>query len=259
MTITEPHRLRAFSISVHSKGHKTLHTTLGRRNSSRWFCHRIVAVVALLVSKLANNGVKYQMYMCLDSNVVQSEFPVEVKGCILIERLSGLKSWRVDLSTPPWGQAFLPPLMGQKRVTARTCAHIGVVSEWAKNVERWSQIVFVMDHTVLRISSKMGIFLILFFKSLTVTVKFQCYSTNLPLKIGYFYILVPLICDSAHTESLLFDRLILIYVVMFVLMIDAAQWFAEAMTPRMCTWVHKWVCQEHTTVDASQNGWMSLL
>lgn len=81
-----------------------------------------MAFLALLVSNLAKNGAKYQMCMCLDSKVVQSEFPVEVKGCIWmlfsnIVGLSGLQSWLiVDLSTPPF---LPPPLMGQKRVTVK--------------------------------------------------------------------------------------------------------------------------------------------
>lgn len=43
------------------------------------------------------------MYMCLNSKVVQSEFPVEVKGCIwMLFSNIGLQSWLiVDLSTPP--------------------------------------------------------------------------------------------------------------------------------------------------------------
>lgn len=64
-----------------------------------------------------------------------------------------------------------------------------------KEEERWARVkdghlqdmskwtLFVMDHTVLQISRKMGIFLSLFFNSSTVTVQFQCYSTNLQLKI----------------------------------------------------------------------------
>lgn len=52
--------------------------------------------------------------------------------------------------------------------------HLEDMSEWT---------LFVMDHTVLQISRKIGIFLSLFFKSSTVTVKFQYYSANLQLKI----------------------------------------------------------------------------
>lgn len=52
--------------------------------------------------------------------------------------------------------------------------HLQDISEWT---------LFVMDYAVLQISRKMGIFLSFFFKSSTVTVKIQCYSTNLQLKI----------------------------------------------------------------------------